>query len=214
MKKKLPAPSLDAGTAEKVLAADLSNLLRRVQAGTPLTHRQRQLIEAAATPAALAQPDGHEDRSKPPRSPAELARRLGVSRQRICSWMQRKDAPPIDDVRGWRHYLATFARVQLAPDPEAKPSPAGEQNPAPRLWFADGVYAALGRYGTTLPARLAALAAPAGLAPRPEQLDALALGLFLEHVGAMNRILRSWSFEPFEVADFPEAITAIIERLA
>ena len=104
--------------------------------------------------------------------------------------------------------------MRLTPDPEAKPTAPGEQNPAPRLWFADGVYSALGKFGETLPARLAAVASQAGLAPRQEQLDAMTLGLFLEHVASMNAVLRSWSFEPFEPADYPEQITAIIERLA
>ena len=218
MKKKLPAPSLDSSTAAKVLQADLGNLLKRVQAGTPLTHRQRSLIEASAAPAAPAQPDDDpgEDRSKPPRSAAELGRRLGVSRQRICSWMQRKDSPPIADVRGWRHFLGSFARVPLKPDDSTPKAPTDPENrnPYPRLFYCDGIYSALSRFGETLPGRLAALAAPAGLAPRPEQLDALALGLFLEHVASMNAVLRSWSFEPFEPADYPEAITASIERLA
>jgi hypothetical protein len=207
MKKKLPAPSLDSATASQVLVADIGNLLKRVSSGQPLTRAQRELIQAAAGPATPAQPDGQEDRSKPPRSPGELARRLGVSRQRIAAWRQRPDAPPIDDVAAWRRFLGEFARVEL------KPSDATLKQ-TPRLNFGDGTYSSLGTFGETLPARLAALAAQAGLAPRPEQLDALALGLFLEHVASMNRILRSWSFEPFEVADYPEQITAIIERLA
>jgi hypothetical protein len=49
--KKKPTPStLDTVTAGKVLAADLGNLLKKVECGVPLTGRQRALIEASAAP--------------------------------------------------------------------------------------------------------------------------------------------------------------------
>jgi transcriptional regulator with XRE-family HTH domain len=216
MKKSPPPSTLDKKTASAALATDLANIMRKVKAGTPLTARQRDLVASVAQEQPQEQPDDApgEDRSKPPRSASELARRLGVSRQRISAWQTRPDAPDVADVAAWRRYLGEFARVRLAPDTEAKPAPSGEANPMPRLWFADGVYSAIGRFGETLPARLAALASQAGLAPRQEQLDAMTLGLFLEHVAGMNAVLRSWSFEPFEPDDYPEQITAIIERLA
>jgi transcriptional regulator with XRE-family HTH domain len=216
-KPKLPTPSLDAGTAEKVLAADLGNLLKRVQAGTPLTGRQRALIESAAAPAAPAKPDDApgEDRNQPPRSPAELARRLGVSRQRVCSWMQRKDAPDVSDVRAWRHFLSQFARVKLSPDDsEAKPTAPGERNPAPRLWLCDGAYLTLERLGHDLPARLATLCTQAGLTPTQPQIDGLAIGLFSAVTGETNAVLARWKFEPYMPEDWPDSIIQAAERLA
>ena len=189
MKKKLPAQSLDAGTAEKVLKADLGNLLKKVECGVPLTARQRRLIEDCAAPAGPAQPDaGPEDRNQPPRSPSELARRLGVSRQRVCSWMQRKDAPPVNDVAAWRRYLGEFARVKLSPDdstPKAPADPAND-NPAPRLHFDDGAFAALDATASVLQARLA-----------PEVAGEV-FGLVAAKV---NKTLLRWGFKEIYAAD-------------
>lgn len=42
-----PAPAIDGKTVSKVLQADLANLLKRVQAGVPLTTAQRRLVSDA-----------------------------------------------------------------------------------------------------------------------------------------------------------------------
>lgn len=47
MKKQTDTSKLAAETAQKVLDADLGNLLKRVQSGTPLSKAQRALIEGA-----------------------------------------------------------------------------------------------------------------------------------------------------------------------
>jgi transcriptional regulator with XRE-family HTH domain len=188
--KKKPTPStLDTVTAGKVLAADLGNLLKKVECGVPLTGRQRALIEASAAPAAPAQPDAApEDRNQPPRSAAELARRLGVSRQRVAAWAQRKDAPPIDDVPAWRRYLGEIARVKLSPDasePKAQADPEN-RNPAPRLHFDDGAFAALDATASVLQAKLA-----------PEVVGEM-FGLIAAKV---NKTLLRWGFKEIYTAD-------------
>ena len=190
MKKPKPTPqALDKKTAQTVLQADVGNLLRKVQSGQPLTRAQRELIQATAGPTVPRQPDDQqEDRSKPPRSPAELARRLGVSRQRVAAWQNRADAPDVSDVRAWRHYLSQFCRVALKPDDsEAKPAAPGEHNPAPRLHFDDGAFAALDAAAAVLQARLA-----------PEVAGEV-FGLI---AGKVNKTLLRWGFkEIFTEAD-------------
>lgn len=113
---------LDHETAQRVLNADLCNLLRRVREGTPLTTAQRNLIareaERGAQPAASGQSCVAFAHSK-----SELAKTLGVSRQLVQAYARHPDAPrPRDDgrhdVAAWRHFLAEHSRLpQFADDP-------------------------------------------------------------------------------------------------
>jgi hypothetical protein len=70
-------PLLDAAEAERILQADVANIVRRVAQGVPLTPAQRQLMESVR--------DGQAVTAAPVtvRTKAELARLLGITRQLV-----------------------------------------------------------------------------------------------------------------------------------
>ena len=84
--------------------------------------------------------------------------------------------------------MSQFCRVALKPDDsEAKPAAPGEHNPAPRLHFDDGAFAALDAAAAVLQARLA-----------PEVAGEV-FGLI---AGKVNKTLLRWGFkEIFTEAD-------------
>jgi len=102
-----PPEQLDPITARKVLDADVSNLLRRVKSGSPLTRAQRALIEqhtiggtTTPTTALFA------------RNQKNLAEILGLSRQVVNYLARQADAPrPRKDGRlviaEWQNYIQT-----------------------------------------------------------------------------------------------------------
>ena len=159
---------------------------------------------------ATAAPAAHP--APPPFTASDLARALGVSRQRVAYWRNRPGCPPLEDVDGWRKMLAHFGKAAL-------PNRAAT-NPVPRLWFNDGAYRALERLGTDLPGRVSALLRSAKIKPKRGLADAMAVALFRLVVREVNEDLTGWGFEPFSadpdqdgVSDYPSSILDAIARL-
>jgi transcriptional regulator with XRE-family HTH domain len=88
--------------AEKILQADLQNLIRKVAAGKPLTVAERARIEARAA--------GSDDTTAYAKTKVELADLLGVTRRTLSTWQRRKGAPkPLANgmwsVAAWREFV-------------------------------------------------------------------------------------------------------------
>lgn len=88
--------------AEKVLGADLQNLIRKVAAGKPMTAAERSRIEALAA--------GSTDSTTYAKTLVELADILGVTRRTLHNWQKLEGAPaalsngywPVAD---WREFI-------------------------------------------------------------------------------------------------------------
>ena len=83
---------MKATQAQKVLDADLANILRKVKAGKPLTARERVIVEGSA-----------ETQSKPLTWKA-LAAELGVSPVTLWDWRKDKAAPTSRKLEEWKQY--------------------------------------------------------------------------------------------------------------
>ena len=88
--------------AEKILQADLQNLIRKVAAGKPLTVAERTRIESRAA--------GSTESTAYAKTKVELADLLGVSRRTLSTWQRRKGAPkPLSNgmwsVADWREFV-------------------------------------------------------------------------------------------------------------
>lgn len=99
-KSALPKTGIDAETIEKIQRADLANVVKKVQAGKPLTRAERELIENSKTA---------------PQTLMELASILGISRQLLNHLKKKSDAPPVSDVAAWQIFIAANGRDGAAP---------------------------------------------------------------------------------------------------
>ncbi len=95
-------PSLDPEAAEKILQADLQNLIRKVAAGKPLTVAERARIESRAA--------GSVETLAYAKTLVELAAVLGVSRRTLSTWQKMEGAPkPLSNglwpVADWREFV-------------------------------------------------------------------------------------------------------------
>lgn len=88
--------------AEKILAKNYANIVRKVTEGKPLANHERAIIEAKAARC--------DDTVTEARSLSELAGILGVSRQSLYNWNKMEDAPKPNanktlDVIAWRQFM-------------------------------------------------------------------------------------------------------------
>lgn len=107
--------------AEILLSADESNLAAKVKAGKTLTLKERARLESirGGTP----EPDAYCT------TKAELARALGVTRQRLQFHSRRRDFPKPNDAGQYRtaDVLAYARKAGLIPGPSGQTSPPSPQ---------------------------------------------------------------------------------------
>ncbi|NLH83993.1 MAG: hypothetical protein GX450_01025 [Verrucomicrobia bacterium] len=214
---------LDPVTARRVLDADLANLLKRVQAGQPLTGQQRALIEAHAK-GRVAPPEQQRHYA---RNQSELAKALGVSRQLIQFHNRKAQAPrPCQDgrcdVAAWRDYLTAAGKLPtlLALSQGGTTATPRDGRPRTRLDYGDGVEGLLLRTGSHLPRMMQVALLDAGIKSTPEQRDRLAMTMFLMVAAQADRLCTTWGFpsvfEPDENGEgpYPPAIREAASRIA
>ena len=83
---------MKATQAQRVLDADLGNILRKVKAGKTLTARERVIVEASGKTTGK------------PLTWKDLATDLGVSPVTLWEWRKDKAAPSGRDVDDWKRY--------------------------------------------------------------------------------------------------------------
>lgn len=89
--------------AEKVLAKDYANIVKKVSEGKPLTKAERDLIQAKAESI-------NEETVTVAKDLSELAELLGVSRQTLYAWKKIEGAPKANpngshSVISWRQFV-------------------------------------------------------------------------------------------------------------
>lgn len=89
--------------ADRLLRADLANIVRKVKAGKTLTAQERRTLQAAST--------GDDDDTAPAtaKNYVELADILGVTRRTLQDWRKMAGAPEassngLHDVAAWRDF--------------------------------------------------------------------------------------------------------------
>ena len=100
--KSNPTDGISTEAAEKILQADLQNLIRKVAAGKPLTVAERARIESRAA--------GSEETLAYAKTLVELAAVLGVTRRTLTTWQKLDGAPkPLSNglwpVADWREFV-------------------------------------------------------------------------------------------------------------
>jgi len=179
-----PANDLDASTAEQVLKADLSNLLRKVKSGKPLSRWERNLVESKG------QTNGTKSAPTFAANQSELAEILNTSRQRVSYYARQSDAPaPREDGRldvgAWRRYLTARGRL-----------PDSTTAPGSPLTFEDGLLAAHERITDWLPRTFAAALIAANVSTTPEQFENTIQVLQMLIAANVSEVQESWGFEP------------------
>jgi hypothetical protein len=86
---------LDAASANKILEADLKNVVAKVASGKPLTTKERDLVERATQERKVA------------KSVKELMALLGISKSHFYRLRGRAGAPDGRDLEEWREFLST-----------------------------------------------------------------------------------------------------------
>lgn len=109
---------MSSDAAEKILQADLHNLVKKVAAGRPMTVAERTRIESLAA--------GSTDSVVYAKTLVELSAVLGVTRRTLTSWQKMEGAPkPLSNgmwpVADWRE----FVRVRGL---KAGKTPAGNED--------------------------------------------------------------------------------------
>lgn len=102
MSKSIQADGITTEAAEKVLQADLHNLVKKVAAGKPLTVAERARIESRAA--------GSVETLAYAKTLVELAAVLGVTRRTLSTWQKMDGAPkPLSNglwpVADWREFV-------------------------------------------------------------------------------------------------------------
>jgi hypothetical protein len=100
--KSNPTDGISTEAAEKILQADLQNLIHKVAAGKPLTVAERARIESRAA-------DSVETMAYT-KTLVELAAVLGVSRRTLTNWQKMEGAPKalsngLWPVADWREFV-------------------------------------------------------------------------------------------------------------
>ncbi|MBN2069597.1 MAG: hypothetical protein JW739_08180 [Opitutales bacterium] len=99
------ADKITPEVAEKILAKDYANIVRKVTEGKPLTKAERDMIQSKAS--------GSMDESITiAKDVTELSSILGVSRQTLYQWKKMEDAPKANpngshSVVAWRQFVKT-----------------------------------------------------------------------------------------------------------
>ena len=183
MKKR--RTNLDPETAQKVLAADLGNLLAKVKSGKPLSRFERDLIErAAGTSTSGSRPMLPPEQPHFARNASELADALGVTRQLLCFHRGKPEAPrPREDgrldVRAWQDYLAlngkgpTFLKLANRKGPRSRRRSTWAET------FGDGLLAAFEQTAKAMLDMMRETLPAVGLRPTPAQRDRIAVALWL-----------------------------------
>ena len=180
--------NLDPEIAQKVLAADLGNLLAKVKSGKPLSRFERELIErAAGTSTNGSRPMLPPEQPHFARNASELADALGVTRQLLCFHRGKPDAPrPREDgrldVEAWRTYFEAHGKLptllklanRKGPRSRGRSTWADAANAA----FEQTAKAMLDMMSETLPALKVRLA--------PPQLDRLKVAAWLAGAAAVH----------------------------
>jgi DNA-binding transcriptional MerR regulator len=96
-------PGITPEVAERILAKDYTNIVKKVTEGKPLSKAERDLIRARAEPVADSSITTAKDLT-------ELASILGVSRQTVHAWRKLEGAPPpaangSHSVIAWRQFI-------------------------------------------------------------------------------------------------------------
>jgi hypothetical protein len=192
MKKR--RTNLDPETAQKVLAADLGNLLAKVKSGKPLSRFERELIErAAGTSTNGSRPMLPPEQPHFARNASELADALGVTRQLLCFHRGKPDAPrPREDgrldVEAWRTYFEAHGKLptllKLANRKWTRSRGRGTWAEA----FTDGLLAAFDHSTSAALQMLAVTLPTVGLRPTPAQSDRIAVALWLAAAAAAHAL--------------------------
>lgn len=186
MKKRT---NLDPETAQKVLAADLGNLLAKVKSGKPLSRFERDLIERAAGTSTGSRPMLPPEQPHFARNASELADALGVTRQLLCFHRGKPEAPrPREDgrldVRAWQDYLAlngkgpTLLKLANRKGPRRRSTWAETFGDGANAAFEQTAKAMLDMMRETLPALKVRLT--------PAQRDRIAVALWLAGAAAVH----------------------------
>jgi len=111
---------VNAAQANKILAADLANLVKKVASGKTLTQGERKLLQAAAGPTSTSQSAEDAPTTGLNFVPTQsaLAELFGVSRQLISYHCKTEGSPGRTadgryPVQPWREYLQAFGRVPI-----------------------------------------------------------------------------------------------------
>jgi phage terminase Nu1 subunit (DNA packaging protein) len=98
-----PSSPITADIAERLLRADLANIVRKVKSGKTLTAQERRTLQAAS--------DGDDDATAPAfvKNYTELAEILGVTRRTLQDWRKMEGAPQAasngeHDVAAWQDF--------------------------------------------------------------------------------------------------------------
>ena len=83
---------MKSADANKVLQADLANIIKKVSAGKTLTAKEREIVERAGS------------LIEKPLTWKALAERLGISPVTLWSWRKQKGAPSSRDPEEWEAY--------------------------------------------------------------------------------------------------------------
>lgn len=81
--------------ANKVLSADLANLVNKVKEGKTLTANERKVLTEL------------DDLASDAKNISHLSKLLGVSRQSIYNWQNDDEAPKTLNIRDWENFIAS-----------------------------------------------------------------------------------------------------------
>jgi hypothetical protein len=204
----MKTPKLDPKIAERVLTADLSNILAKVKAGRTLTRYERESVDAACK-GQTAAPD--DDGPNYVKNYSELAKVFEVSRQRVAYWAKKPGAPtPANDgrhnVAEWRRFLAAFASAPVMTGSTVSLQPSRE------ALFLDGIMTAW-EILDSLDKHLAAAAVAAGVELTAEQRDALTVQLWMLIAVRIDAITVREKLPGSCFDNVPPAIAAAAQRL-
>jgi len=93
---------IDSEAAQKILDADLTNIVRKVKAGKPLNARERNTVQAAA------------EVRREAKTQTELQAILGISRTRYYTLKKREGSPEALDIGEWRRFIAALEADALS----------------------------------------------------------------------------------------------------
>ena len=92
-KKQKSIASIDKKSAEKILEADLKNIVSKVASGKPLTTRERKVIEDATS------------KNDELATTKELIKELGLTRSNFYKYKSRSGSPQNLSLSAWKKFL-------------------------------------------------------------------------------------------------------------
>ena len=90
------ARGINSEAAQKILDADLTNIVRKVKAGKPLNARERNTVQAAAEVRLEA------------KTQTELRAIVGITKTRFYTLKKKKGSPAGLDIKEWRTFIASI----------------------------------------------------------------------------------------------------------